>query len=256
MDEYFDRSLRSPDGRLLLVQDPPPVVFQRAYCGIHGRCYLVWLVGECGGVQLEGWLDQCDELCGWCQELLADLADGLGDGEVGQVHGDQVHRFADEVRAELGQVGALQFAAETGREPETDASLPWQLLSDSIPFRHSALAELALIASQALLRHVPTDDDELSTAKQAESLNNLGSRLAGAGHREEALAPAQEAVTLYRQLAQANPAAHNPDLAGSLANLGTQPVGGRAARGSAGPHPGSRHPLPPAGPGQPRRPHP
>jgi hypothetical protein len=45
---------------------------------------------------------------GWRQELPVDLADGAGDGEVGQVHRDQVHWFGDEVRAELGQVGALQ----------------------------------------------------------------------------------------------------------------------------------------------------
>jgi tetratricopeptide (TPR) repeat protein len=40
------------------------------------------------------------------------------------------------------------------------------------------------------------------------------------GRREEALAPAQEAVEVYRRLAQANPAAHEPDLAGALSNLG------------------------------------
>ena len=83
MHKHFDRSLRSQDGRLLVAQEPPSVVFQRACRGIHGRCDLLWLTGECGGVQLEGWLDQRDELCGWCQELPVDLADGLGDGEVG-----------------------------------------------------------------------------------------------------------------------------------------------------------------------------
>jgi hypothetical protein len=93
---------------LLLAQDVPSVVFQRAGGGIYGCCDLVWLVGERGGVQLEGRLDQRDELCGWCQELPVDLADGVGDGEIGQVHRDQVHRLADEARTELGQVGALQ----------------------------------------------------------------------------------------------------------------------------------------------------
>src|SRR5262250_270398 len=75
--EFFHRSLCSWDGRWLLAQDVPPVVFQRAGGGIYGRCDLVWLVGERGGTQLEGRLDQRDELCGWRQELPVDLADGL-----------------------------------------------------------------------------------------------------------------------------------------------------------------------------------
>ena len=36
----------------------PPVVFQRAGRGVYSRCDLVWLVGERGGVQLEGRVDQ------------------------------------------------------------------------------------------------------------------------------------------------------------------------------------------------------
>ncbi|MFG1954829.1 tetratricopeptide repeat protein [Micromonospora sp. NPDC048830] len=44
-------------------------------------------------------------------------------------------------------------------------------------------------------------------------------RLANAGRQEEALAPAQEAVTIHRRLAEANPDTHLPRLAGSLNNL-------------------------------------
>ena len=40
------------------------------------------------------------------------------------------------------------------------------------------------------------------------------------GRRDEALAPAEEAVTVYRRLAEANPAAYLRDLATSLNNLG------------------------------------
>ena len=108
----------------------------------------------------------------------------------------------------LREQAERQFAAEAAGEPGAGTSLPWQLLSDSIPSGHSALAELALIASQALLRHAPADGDERSTAERAGTLNNLGVRLAEAGRREEALGPGQEAVTLYRQLAEANPAAY------------------------------------------------
>jgi hypothetical protein len=41
-------------------------------------------------------------------------------------------------------------------------------------------------------------------------------RLANAGHHQQALAPSQDAAELYRQLAQANPAAYLPNLATSL----------------------------------------
>ena len=54
------------------------------------------------------------------------------------------------------------------------------------------------------------------------SLNNLASRLGEVGRRDEALAVAQEAVTIRRQLAEANPAAYLPDLAMSLNNLASR----------------------------------
>jgi hypothetical protein len=75
----------------------------------HGRRDLLWLIGERGGVQFEGRLDHRDELRGWRPKPSIDLTDGVGDGEVGQVHGDQFHRFADEIPVELAQVGALQI---------------------------------------------------------------------------------------------------------------------------------------------------
>jgi hypothetical protein len=77
-------------------------------CGLGGGCDLLRLVGERAGVEFECWLDQCDELCGWGEHLPVDLADGVRDGQVGQVHGDQAGRLGDEVRAELGQVGAFE----------------------------------------------------------------------------------------------------------------------------------------------------
>ena len=45
------------------------------------------------------------------------------------------------------------------------------------------------------------------------SLNNLSNRRAELGDRAGALAAIDEAVTLYRELAAANPAAFTPDLA-------------------------------------------
>ena len=51
------------------------------------------------------------------------------------------------------------------------------------------------------------------------SRNNLAAFLSELGRREEALAAAQEAADLYRDLARARPEAFTPDLAGSLNNL-------------------------------------
>ncbi len=84
------------------------MVFQSAGWGLHGGCDLLRLVGEGGGVEFECWLDQRDELCGWGQQLRADLAGGVGDSQAGQVHRDQVRRLGDEMRAGPGQVGAFQ----------------------------------------------------------------------------------------------------------------------------------------------------
>ena len=50
-------------------------------------------------------------------------------------------------------------------------------------------------------------------------LNNLGIFLSNLGRRAEALPPTEEAVGIYRELAQTNPA-FRPDLARSLTNLG------------------------------------
>ncbi|HWN52788.1 MAG TPA: tetratricopeptide repeat protein, partial [Xanthobacteraceae bacterium] len=54
----------------------------------------------------------------------------------------------------------------------------------------------------------------------AMSLNNIGVHLGNLGRREEALAASQEAVDIYRRLAQTRPDAFLPDLASSLNNHG------------------------------------
>ena len=80
------------------------------------------------------------------------------------------------------------------------------------------------------------------------------------GRRQDALAPTEEAVQLYRDLAAANPA-FLPDLAGALNNLGVRysNLGRRARRPGpteeavrALPRPG-RRPTPPSCPTSPAR---
>ena len=78
----------------------------------------------------------------------------------------------------------------------------------------------------------------------------------GGGAPGRSAGPAQEAVTLNRKLAQANPAAHLPNLAMALTNLGAQLAEAGRREDALARSPGSRHPAPPADPGQPRRPPP
>ena len=76
-------------------------------------------------------------------------------------------------------------------------------------------------AAVATSNHIDALDDERVSHKSelAAALNNCGLQLSAVGRREDALAAAQEAVDLYRALAQTRPDAFRPDLAGSLTNL-------------------------------------
>ncbi|KDQ10779.1 hypothetical protein BOTBODRAFT_177852 [Botryobasidium botryosum FD-172 SS1] len=61
--------------------------------------------------------------------------------------------------------------------------------------------------------------DSESNSRLGDALVDISERLSYMDRREEALSAIQEAVALYRQLAQDCPATFNPDLAGSLNNL-------------------------------------
>ncbi|EHM94649.1 hypothetical protein HMPREF0975_01282, partial [Actinomyces sp. oral taxon 849 str. F0330] len=66
----------------------------------------------------------------------------------------------------------------------------------------------------------PTDESpEIDRATYASRKLSLSRCLAASGRRDEALETAREATNLYRTLAEHNPAAYTPDLAGSLNNL-------------------------------------
>jgi len=75
-------------------------------------------------------------------------------------------------------------------------------------------------AITGILRQLTAANPDAYLPDLAASLNNLGIRLADAGQRQAALAPAREAADTYRQLTAANPDAYLPDLAASLNNLG------------------------------------
>ena len=88
---------------------------------------------------------------------------------------------------------------------------------------------LVLTAQQTThARQLAQTDPETHNPTLAQCLNNLSVRLADAGRRVEALAAIEEAVKVYRRLAEANAAAYEPDLA-SVAEQPVEPVGGGGA---------------------------
>ena len=122
----------------------------------------------------------------------------------------------------LNRGGAFTPALEKLAD-RTDMPLPFAEIDARIPYGHSSLRALALTAAQRTLPASPgVQADPAQAARTAAALDNLATRLAEAGRRDEALAPAREAASLYRQLAEVAPAAYLPDFAGALNNLGIQ----------------------------------
>ena len=106
-----------------------------------------------------------------------------------------------------------------------------RVVADALPKTNTNLLGAAAAVTAHAVRHYdltqpgwreldPQDESTRPKLQEgARLLNILGNRLGEVGRPEEALAPANEAVELRRRLAEANPAAHLPDLAGSLHNL-------------------------------------
>ena len=84
--------------------------------------------------------------------------------------------------------------------------------------RHIDLDIAAAAVTTVLTRHHLARTTE--PAEQALLHANHSWRLTNAGQHEAALAAAEEATSIYRRLAKANPAAYLPNLAGSLSDLG------------------------------------
>jgi tetratricopeptide (TPR) repeat protein len=94
-------------------------------------------------------------------------------------------------------------------------------IANALPHQTMAMRELAVELTQAIvdrLRSVVTSGEAAEAAypSLSTSLANLGVRLGDLGRREEALAASQEAVDIYRRLAQTRPDAFLPDLATSI----------------------------------------
>ena len=152
-----------------------------------------------------------------------------------------------ETRGALEGILTQEIAA-LGDEPLTalDSVLPLQSLalmdvSLAVAHRRAQLSREFLAGADA---QAELDEDAKLGALDHLSarLGTLGIRLSNLGRREEALAASQEAVDLYRRLAETRPDAFLPDLAMSLNNLGT-PLRSRPPGGGAGGEPrGGGHP--------------
>ncbi|MEN9374370.1 MAG: hypothetical protein RIR79_1922 [Pseudomonadota bacterium] len=96
-----------------------------------------------------------------------------------------------------------------------DNSVGLQMLDMNVPMDSVALRDIQLEIAQ---RRLELKGNEL-TPSRAGALNNVATALSKLGKREEALAAAQEAVSIRRTLAATRPDVFNPDLAMSLNNV-------------------------------------
>jgi tetratricopeptide (TPR) repeat protein len=92
-------------------------------------------------------------------------------------------------------------------------------IEDALPRYRVDLLQAAAVLTAHIVGTLPTTT---SPATRGRYLNNLGVRLAAAGNKQIALAPAREAVDHYRVLADTDPAVYLPNLAKSLTNVGNR----------------------------------
>ena len=128
---------------------------------------------------------------------------------------------------------AQDFAPANGRHATLDwlrhlagqAHDPFELMRivGEIPAATLSMGELAAeIQSKVVELSDAEAADEPDRNWRAVSLHNLANRLSDLGRREAALAAAEEAAQLYRELAAARPDAFRPNLAVSLNNLASR----------------------------------
>lgn len=147
-------------------------------------------------------------------------------------HGSEAPGLLDAaLRADLAGLGvpAVEVAVQTGgllgRVMATvlfDADAPLGELitiQQAIPYPTLTLAAADAAVAERIVRNLP---DDLPPAERAHWADVLSSRLAQAGKPDQALAPAQQAVAIYRELAVGDPGRYRPDLAAALANLGVR----------------------------------
>ncbi|MFJ6154278.1 tetratricopeptide repeat protein, partial [Micromonospora profundi] len=136
---------------------------------------------------------------------------GAAAGRHPHVHG-WLHTLLTADPALPVHAGGVALAAVAGYTSPTLA----ETINGLLPEHSLDLDPAAALLAQHLLDHT-----EGGPELHARHSSNLATRLANMGRREQALDPAEEAVTIWRRLAEDNPDAYLPNLAMSLSNLGT-----------------------------------
>ncbi len=90
-------------------------------------------------------------------------------------------------------------------------------IKEALPYPSVAIAAADLATTLRVRRELPPETDKETLAKWADTCGRLLSQV---GRPADAVPPAQEAVTIRRELAAALPDRYRPDLAASLSNLG------------------------------------
>ena len=90
-------------------------------------------------------------------------------------------------------------------------------IEEAIPYPTTALARADMVLTARINSMLPAGTSKADLARWRDSLGIMFSQL---GRPADALPATQEAVTIRRELAAANPDRYRPDLAASLSNLG------------------------------------
>jgi hypothetical protein len=123
--------------------------------------------------------------------------------------------------AEAGYLKPLEWLDALAEHGSVHAG-PLMMIVDALPSSSIALAEHGARISATLARVLRAEVEagaEHRLPHLAAALTNLSMRLSAVGQRQEALASGQEAVDLYRALADKAPDAYRPALAMALNNL-------------------------------------
>ena len=123
----------------------------------------------------------------------------------------RMHLWISGLEAALKQGGPFVTALEDALKG--GMNIPAAEIADSIPPGHAYLRSLAVAAMSR------DQEKNMTPTERAAYMNNLSIRLSEVGDRGGALEAVRGAVEIYRGLAEENPGAFSPDLAGSLNNL-------------------------------------
>ena len=123
----------------------------------------------------------------------------------------RTHLWISGLEAALKQGGPFVTALEDALKG--GMNIPAAEIADSIPPGHAYLRSLAVAAMSR------DQEKNMTPTERAAYMNNLSIRLSEVGDRGGALEAVRGAVEIYRGLAEENPGAFSPVLAGSLNNL-------------------------------------